>query len=227
MVSAHVGTLGEKPLHASLKEWYRRAGDRLEVPVDGYLIDLVRGDLLVEIQTRSFSKMRAKLNALLEAHDVRIVHPVALDRWIVRLSDDGEVLGRRKSPKHGGYPDLFSELVAFPELIASDGLTIEVVLTREDEIRRHDPGRAWRRKGWVVEERHLIEVVEQREFHDAADLAELLGDVPDVFTTRDVVETQGCALRTAQQMTYCLRKSGAVAVVGKQGNAILYERSAA
>ena len=33
--------------------------------------------------------------------------------------------------------------------------------------------------------------------------------------------------RLAQQMAYCLRKMGRIEAVGKEGNAILYARSAA
>lgn len=33
-----IGTLNEGPLHASLKQLYVRPGDRIEIPVDGYII---------------------------------------------------------------------------------------------------------------------------------------------------------------------------------------------
>jgi hypothetical protein len=36
---------------ASLKKWYAQPGDRFEVPVDGFVIDIVRDDLLLDIQT--------------------------------------------------------------------------------------------------------------------------------------------------------------------------------
>jgi len=62
----HIGTLREGPLHASLKQWCARPGDRFEVPVDGYVIDLVRDDLLIEVQTSGFSSMKEKLRDLLE-----------------------------------------------------------------------------------------------------------------------------------------------------------------
>jgi hypothetical protein len=32
--------------------------DRFEVPVDGFVIDIVRDDLLIEIQTRNFSSLK-------------------------------------------------------------------------------------------------------------------------------------------------------------------------
>jgi hypothetical protein len=74
--SSWIGTLRERPLHASLKRWYARPGDLTEVAVDGFVIDLVRRDLLIEVQTRGFSSVRHKVAALLDrGHHVRIVHP--------------------------------------------------------------------------------------------------------------------------------------------------------
>lgn len=39
-----IGLLNEKSLHASLKQWYAQPGDRFEVAVDGFVIDIVRND---------------------------------------------------------------------------------------------------------------------------------------------------------------------------------------
>ncbi len=50
-----IGTLRETELHAALKDYYARAGDRLETEVDGYIVDVVRADELVEIQTHNFA----------------------------------------------------------------------------------------------------------------------------------------------------------------------------
>jgi hypothetical protein len=61
----HIGTLREKPLHASLKQWYARPGDRIEFPVGGFVIDLVREDLSIEVQTCGSSSMKHKATSLL------------------------------------------------------------------------------------------------------------------------------------------------------------------
>jgi len=61
LCSKGIGTLKESSLHAKLKEWYRKPGDRLEVPIDGYLIDIVHSDLLIEIQTQNFSAIKKNL----------------------------------------------------------------------------------------------------------------------------------------------------------------------
>ena len=54
-----IGTLGEKSLHAELKQWYMQPGDLLEEMVDGFHIDIVRGKLLIEIQTTNFSSIKS------------------------------------------------------------------------------------------------------------------------------------------------------------------------
>lgn len=222
----HVGTLREKPLHAALKRWYFRDGDRFEVPVDGFVIDLVRGATLVEIQTTGFSSMARKLGRLLDDHQVRLVHPIPVETRILKVDPEGEVISRRRSPRHGTAIDLFAELVSFPELVDNPNLTIEVVLTREDQVRRHDPDRAWRRKGWVIEERRLVEVADHVVFRSPADLLTLVpADLPEQFTTADLADHLGCRRRLAQQMAYCLRRLDLVEMVDKRGNAIVYRRN--
>ena len=220
-----MGTLGEKPLHAALKRWYAEPGDRIEEPLDGFVIDLVRDDLLIEIQTRGFSAMKRKLATLLDEHPIQVVHPIPVEKWIVKLDDEGREMSRRKSPKRGSLLDLFAELVSFPQLLAHPNLTVEVLLTHEQEVRRFDKARAWRRRGWVVEERRLIEVVDWQLIESPADLmAWLPPALPTEFTTADLASGLGRSRGLAQQMAYCLRHGGVIEPVGKQANTIVYTR---
>lgn len=221
----HIGTLREKPLHASLKRWYARPGDQIEVPVDGFVIDLVRENLLIEVQTRGFSSMKKKVTTLIElGHHVRIVHPIPINKWIVKVDTDGTILSRRCSPKHGKPTDIFAELVSFPNLVAHPHLEVEVLLTNEEEYRRHTPDRSWRRKGWTIEERRLIDVVDTLLISNTVDLAGLMPTgLPEPFTTAQLASKLGRSRRAAQQMAYCLRIAEVIVAVGKAGNAIEYQ----
>lgn len=222
-----IATLHEGPLHAALKTWYARTGDRLEVPVDGRQIDIVRGDLLIEIQTVSLSALRRKLEVLLESHPVRLVHPVALEKWIVRIEGDRRrELGRRKSPRRGRLEDAFHELVSYGRLLAHPRFSCEILLTREEEVRTHEPDRAWRRHGWVVVERRLLDVVEHHLLRDRRDLCRLLPpELPVPFTTADLSKRLGIRASLARRMAYCLREAGTIALEGKRGNARTYRVS--
>ena len=106
-----IGSLNEGPLHAALKRWYYEDGDRLEVPVEEFVVDLVRDGLLIEIQTRGFSAMRRKFDRLLDSHPMLLVHPIPATRWIVKLDENGRTVSRRRSPKRGIAADVCAELV--------------------------------------------------------------------------------------------------------------------
>jgi hypothetical protein len=220
-------SLNEKSLHAALKTWYAQPGDRFEVKVEGFVVDIVRGDLLIEIQTANFFAIRPKLTALTAIHPVRLIYPIAQEKWIVRQTEDGtRTLSRRKSPKRAGIEEVFSELVSLPSLLANPNFTIEVLLIKEEEVRRHDATRRWRRGGWVTHERRLLEVVGQRGFQTPADVNELLpSTLVDPFTTHDLAAAIGRPRRLAQRMTYCLREMGLIQTAGKRGRALLYTRT--
>ncbi len=91
------------------------------------------------------------------------------------------------------------------------------------------PGRGKRRRRrregqeFQVEDQQLIRIVESHSFSTAADLRRLLpGRMPRQFHTAHLAERLKAPRWTAQRIAYCLREMGAVEIVGKQGNALLY-----
>jgi len=197
--------LNEKPLHAALKKWYAQPGDQFEVAVDGFVIDLVQDGLLLEIQTSSFASIKQKLMDLTRAHRIRLIYPIAQEKWIIKLAEDSSGgVTRRKSTKRGRVEDLFWEMVSFPQLLANPNFSLEVLLTKEEEVRRYDGKRNWRKRGWVVEERRLLEVVDQVLFEEPADWRAMLPEqLGEPFTTKDLAETIGIRRPLAQKMAYC------------------------
>ncbi len=219
-----IGLLNEKPLHASLKEWYARPGDQFEVAVGGYVIDLVRGNLLLEIQTGNFASIKSKLKNLVCSHRVQLIYPIAQEKWIIkRAKDNNGGVTRRKSPRRGRLEDLFREMVSFPQLLVDRNFSLEVLLIVEEEVRRYERKRKWRRKGWVVEERRLLKVVDRRLFEKPADWRVFLPKELTSFTTRDLADELEISIQLAQKVAYCLRNAGVIDLTGKRGRANLYK----
>ena len=222
--SGALSTYREGSLHAALKARYAGPGDDVESAVDGFVIDVVRPGELVEIQTGSFASAARKLRALVDRHRIALVHPVAAERWLVRVDGDGTVLSRRRSPKRGLAVDLFEELVAFPELVAHPNFRLELLLTREEEIRGPVPEGARYRypRAWWRLDRQLIEIARLIRVDSPADLAALLPALPEVFTSADIRAATGRSKRLAMRATYCLAKCGAAVAVGKSGRLRTY-----
>ncbi len=223
-----VGLLNEKPLHAALKVWYARPGDQLEVAVDGFVIDIVHDELLVEIQTGNFASIKAKLKKLIGTHRVRLIYPIAQEKWIVKPAKDGSSsMTRRKSPKKGRVEDLFWEMVRIPQLMVNCKFSLEVLMISEEEVRRFVGKRKWRSKGWATVEHRLLEVVDRQLFETPADWQALLPPKMVSFTAKNLAEALGVRTQLAQRMAYCFRKANLIKVNGKRGRAHLYSKASA
>jgi len=220
-----IGTRNESSLHAGLKEYYRRRGDLVEAEVDGYIIDLVQGEKLVEIQTANFGALKDKLKALLPHYAVHLIYPIAVERHLIYIDPQtGELLERRKSPKKGTIYELFAELIRIPLLIGEPNLTLEAAFVAEEEIRCSDGQGSWRRRGVSIVDRRLCAVVERRQFSAKGDyLAVLPSDLPCPFTNRQLAQKAGISQPAARKVTYTLRKAGWIQEVGREGNAILHQ----
>ncbi len=221
-----IGTLNERSLHAALKLWYALPADRFEVPLQGFVIDVVRGEQLIEIQTRNFTSIRQKLKTLLKHYRVHLLHPVTFEKWIVQVDHHrvGQVLSRRKSPVKGQLTDLFAELVRIPELVKHPNFSLEILLTREEEVRCQDGKGSWRRRRTSVLDRRLLEVVNTHRFTDITDFLQFLpSTLPIPFSNKCLAAANGLPLYRCRQLTYCLRKMELIVQVGKRGNELLYE----
>jgi hypothetical protein len=214
----------ETSLHSALKDWYARQGGQKEAMVDGYFIDVVQGDLLVEVQTRSFASLRPKLADLLERHAVRLVHPIPLEKWIVYLPADGSTGGtRRKSPRRGRLEHVFRELIRFPGLVRQPNFSLEIVLTREEELRRRDGRGSWRRSGASIVDRRLLAVVDSVVFTTPDDFRRFIPlNLPQPFTNRQLSACLGVSSNLACRMTYCLTAMQVLDRVDKISRSYLY-----
>jgi len=216
----------ETSLHRQLKLHYAGEEGVVEVVCGGYRIDAVRGEELIEIQHGSLAAIRDKVRKLLRKHRVRLVKPIVANKVLVKLeARGGAEVSRRRSPKRGTVLDVFDELVYFTRVFPHERLTLEVVLVDVEERRYPGHGKRRRRgaRDFQIEDQLLVRVVESHTFASTACLRRLLPRrLPRQFHTGHLAERLKTPRWIAQRIAYCLREMGAVEVVGKQGNSILY-----
>ena len=209
----------ERGLHAELKEWLREPGDLVEGTVWGYRADIIRGDLLIEIQTGNFPQIRVKLAKLLKGYRVRLVHPVAERRWVIRDVDGRKQ--RRVSPHRGRVEEVFNELVYCPTLPLDPNFSLEVLMVHAEEAQAVR-WRGKKRTRYTVTERHLVKALGREVFERPADYLRLIPNMHGAFTARQLSKVAKLRITLARRMVYCLAKMGVIEEVGSVARAKLY-----
>lgn len=195
----------ESSLHSSLKNIYTPPDGDQEVFIDGYLIDIVRPGLLIEIQTGNFSALKIKLSKLLNNHYVLIVHPIPQEKWIIKSSTNDDLVSKRRSPRKGRLEHLFEQLTYIHHLIDHPRLSLEVLLTCQEEIRKADGKGSWRRKGVSIVDHKLIDIYETHLFQTRSDFAQFVPrELWEGFTTQDLAQKLKIRRNLARKITYCL-----------------------
>jgi hypothetical protein len=217
--------MNEFALHSEIKKVYSLPGDQFEVKLGNYIVDILREKLVIEVQTKNFSALKEKLQVLTQKHKVRLVYPLPEKKWITHVTKDHLELNTRKSPRKGKLADLFRELVMIPNMIGEENFSLEVLLIDEEEVRCDNGKGSWRRRGVSIKERKLLKVNNRILFQTKADYLKILPeDLNEVFTNKELAQLAKISVRTARQITYCLRKSNFIRLAGKNGRSLAFQK---
>jgi hypothetical protein len=217
--------MNEFSLHSEIKKVYSLPGDQFEVKVGSYIVDILRGNLVIEVQTKNFSALKEKLQVLTEKHQVRLVYPLPEKKWITQVTKDQTVLNTHKSSRKGKLTDLFGELVMIPKMISEENFSLEVLLIDEEEVRCDDGKGSWRRRGVSIKERKLLKLNDRILFQTKIDFLKILPEgLNEVFTNRELAKLAKISVRSARQITYCLRKGGVIRVTKKDGRELVFQK---
>ena len=216
-------------LHQQLKAEYaeRLNGDQ-EVAVGDYRVDVGCDDQVVEIQHASLSSIRDKTRDLIQDYDVVIVKPLVFRRKLVKYeAKDGPEVSRRYSPKRGDWFDAFHDLIYFRDLFPHENLTLEFPAVEIEEHRYPKKRRRFNKSAYHVFDQVLVEKLDHRVLKTHDDVLALLpSSLPEEFDTATLSEGWNVPRWICQRITYFLRETEMIDVVGKRGRSLLYRPAA-
>ena len=219
-----IGTLGEKTLHAILKNYVEPDEDYHEVPLEGYVADVYLEGHVYEIQTANFNTLRGKLTKFLPLYQVTIVYPVPATKWLRWIDEDtGEISDRRKSPKRGTPQAVFAELYRIKTFLKDPNLSIHILLIDIEETRLLNGWSRDRKKGSSRHDRIPTELVEELHLERVEDYRMLIPPELEVFCSNEYAKATRLTVKRAQTALHVLHYLGVVDRVGKKGNSYLYE----
>lgn len=220
-----IGTLGEKTIHAVLKNYYAPDTDMHEIPIENFVADIFTGSEIIEIQTRSFNVMRRKLETFLPLYPVTIVHPIPHDKWLSWIDEEtGETSSKRKSPKHGSPYLAFPELYKIRPFLKNENLHFRFDLIDMEEYRLLNGWSRDRKKGSERFDRIPVAFVEEVCIDRREDYMQFVPyEIKEPFTSKEFAKCAKIPAKLANVVLLILTDLAIVARVGKQGNSYLYE----
>lgn len=219
-----IGTLGEKTLHAVVKNYVEPDEDYHEVPLEGYVADVYREGHIFEIQTANFNTLRGKLQAFLPLYHVTIVYPVPATKWLRWIdAETGEVTDRRKSPKKGTPQAVFHELYKIKPFLKDPNLSIRILMIDIEESRLLDGWSRDKKKGSHRHDRIPVGLVEDLCLERIEDYRMLVPPELEVFDSSEYAKASRLTVNRAQTALNVMYHLGVVDRVGKKGRRYLYE----
>jgi len=220
-----IGTLGEKTVHSTLKQYLSKDIKNQEIKIGPYFADVCVDGHIYEIQTRQFGNLRDKLTDFLPDHKVTVVYPVTYInylRWIDPIS--GEITPPKKSTKRGNPLQVFAELYRIRSFLSHPNFSLKIVLLETEEYRLLD-GYGKQKKAKATKcDKLPLSLIAEYDIEIPYDYMMLLpADLPDCFTAKDFAKLTKIPLALAQTTLLLLFDLNLLSRTGKKGNSYLYE----
>lgn len=125
-----IGRLSEKTVHAVVKNYYEPDEEFQEIWIEGKCADIyTKEKKIFEIQTRSWSALKPKLEVFLPKYDVTIVLPLPDHKQIIWVDPDtGELCKPGPNRKYASPYHAFRELYSIREYISSPNIHIRLLM---------------------------------------------------------------------------------------------------
>ncbi len=222
-----IGTLGEHTLHAILKLFLEPDTAFHEQKICGFVADILRGDEIIEIQTRAFSLLRKKLSAYRGKYRVTVVYPIDAQKYISWIDpDSGEISERHKSPKRGKSWQILRELYALCPIMPLHNVRFMLVFVNTEEYRVLS-GRSRDKKhfGAARYERVPTELCDIINLEAAEDFAVLIPPtLGDTFTAAEFAKAAKMTPRAVGYAIRALTTLGIIEHTSNEGRAYVYTR---
>lgn len=220
-----IGTLSEKTVHAIVKNYLQPDEDYQEIPVENYVADIYKDGEIIEIQTRSFDKMRNKLKAFLPLYPVTIVYPIPREKKLIWIDEEsGELSTPRKSPLKGTRYTVFPELYKIKMFLKDPNIRLKLILMDMEEYKLLNGWSKDKKKGSSRYDRIPTDLIEEIEINCVEDYMQFVPyELEDEFTVKEFGKAAHIPAKLAGMVVNILHYIGTIERTGKSGNAYLYK----
>ena len=225
-----IGTLGEKKLHKILKYYFEPDNNYHEIKVGGYVADICRDNLIIEIHSGSFGVVRDKINYYLENHKDRkiiFIHPIPAVRQMCWINKNtGEASKISKSQKFIGIYKFYEQIYYIKDFMENENFNLKLLLLETLEYKFLDGWGKFKKNNATKIDRIPLSVVGEENFRGKNDYLKFIPSKlidEGGFTANDLSRETEIKGRKVYSFIKVMRDAGIICQNGKKGRSIYYE----
>lgn len=220
---ASIGEYQEKAIHFILKNYFENDNALMEVKLDGMIVDIYNEEGIIEIQTKSFDRLRNKLEKFLDKYPLTIVYPLTNSKRITWLNSENNADYNRKSPLHMNVFNSFKELYKIKNYLKHKNLHFCFVFLNVIEIKNLDGYGKDKKKKASSLNKLPIDIDKILYFDSFEDFKNIFDGTENEFTSRDLSKMKKIKLKDAQVALTVLNYLEIVERIGKSERSYIYK----
>lgn len=222
-----IGMLMEKNVHSIIKYYLESNKDYHEIKVDSFYADIKKDNHIYEVQTRSFDKLRGKLDLFLQTNDVTVVYPIDHKKWILWIDkEDGCVKEKNLSHHTGNINKVFKELYKIKPYLTNPHLHLKLLLIDLEETRILDGYSKDKKKGSTKLNKYPLDLYEEVDINNLLDYKLFIPvGLRENFTSAIYAKQAKITKVEAQIALNILSYLDIVIRIGKNKNGYIYKRN--
>lgn len=224
-VKFSIGEYAEKSIHREIKRYLEIDESKHEIPICGYIADIVNENNIIEVQTKSFIRLKDKISTYLEnGYNLTIVYPVSIKKslnWLDPITMN--IVETRRLPCRGGIYNIFDELYKIREWVRDSRITFMIITFECEEYRLLDGYGKDRKNRATKVDKVPTRILDKFIFNACKGYERFISDqLKDEFTSKQFSRACKCKLDTARKATLILRELNYIRLIGKKGREYLY-----
>lgn len=221
-----IGELGEKTIHAVVKDYIAVKDEYKEIKVGKYVADIFDGERIYEIQSAGWGYLRHKLDAFLEEYPVTVIYPLPHKKLIIWINPEtGELIAKNKSPITGSVYEAFKEFYRIKAYLPHPNLSLRLLLIDMEEYRLADGWSRDKKRGSHRIDRYPLGLVDDILLAGADDFKKLIPDeISEPFTVKELAKYLHVRKAKIGFFVNVLRDMDVIEFVGRKKREYLYKK---
>ena len=220
---ASIGEYQEKAIHFILKNYFENDNEKMEVKLDGMVMDIVNEEGIIEIQTKNFDRLRNKLDKFLDNNSFTIIYPLIKSKKITWLNSKNAADYNRKSPINMNIFNSFKELYKIKKYLKHKNLHFCFLFLNIIEFKHLDGYGKDKKKKASSFNKLPIDIDEIKYIDNYQEFESIFDGNENEFTSKELSKMKKIKLKDAQVALNVLNYLEIVERIGKSERSYIYK----